>query len=398
MAKVTGIGGVFFKAKTDAKALAAWYEKHLGVSLEEWGGAILPWPADTAEDKGMTVWNLAAPDSDWFAPSEASFMINYRVDDLLTLLAQLAADGIEPIKGPEFHENGRFAWILDPDGNKIELWQPMLWDDKNKVPPETDSTLFGDGNRGGLSLSSKGNVGRTLKRIWASVGESCACVRRDMHKTNKERLLLFWALSATLAAATALAYIAGRASVAGSAPAKAAQTLSTSPALPETQVSQTRYVVPTEMQTMAGEWRSEAADSLVGYAVLFEPARRRFIAEKCEHHGYAPVHMKAREDALCITLLEGRLASLSTEEAIVVDRQRHQSTVPLAFTSKAGETTLRMTVGEHEFQLIEGNRNDLMQAFEALPQVKENKRAYLTARFAQRERPDEMRSVGGEVK
>lgn len=132
MAKVTGIGGVFFKAKGDQKALAAWYAKHLGFTLEPWGGAILKWPQDSGTDDGVTVWNLAASDSKWFAPSESSFMINYRVDDLDELLAQLKRDGVAIHSGPESHENGKFAWIIDPDGNKVELWQAMAWDDKNK--------------------------------------------------------------------------------------------------------------------------------------------------------------------------------------------------------------------------------------------------------------------------
>jgi predicted enzyme related to lactoylglutathione lyase len=133
MAKVTGIGGVFFKAKADQKALAAWYAKHLGLTLESWGGAILKWPQDSGTDDGVTVWNLAASDSKWFAPSESSFMINYRVDDLDELLAQLKRDGVTIHSGPESHENGKFAWIIDPDGNKVELWQAMAWDAKNKA-------------------------------------------------------------------------------------------------------------------------------------------------------------------------------------------------------------------------------------------------------------------------
>ncbi|MFO0592570.1 MAG: VOC family protein [Polyangiaceae bacterium] len=132
MARVTGIGGVFFKSKGDKAALAAWYQKHLGMPLEGFGGAVLRWPNDTAEDKGLTVWHVAAADSKWFSPSDASFMINYRVDDLVALLAQLREGGVEIVSGPESHENGKFAWILDPDGNKIELWEPKLWDDKNK--------------------------------------------------------------------------------------------------------------------------------------------------------------------------------------------------------------------------------------------------------------------------
>ena len=132
MAKVTGIGGVFFKSTHDNAALAAWYRQHLGMPLEAWGGAILKWPEDRAEDGGLTVWHVAEKDSQWFSPSRGSFMINYRVDNLLELLAQLRASGIEALQGPESHENGKFAWILDPDGNKVELWEPKIWDEKNK--------------------------------------------------------------------------------------------------------------------------------------------------------------------------------------------------------------------------------------------------------------------------
>jgi predicted enzyme related to lactoylglutathione lyase len=132
MAKVTGIGGVFFKSTHDNAALAAWYRQHLGMPLEAWGGAILKWTEDRAEDGGLTVWHVAEKDSQWFSPSRGSFMINYRVDNLVNLLAQLRASGIEALQGPESHENGKFAWILDPDGNKVELWEPKIWDEKNK--------------------------------------------------------------------------------------------------------------------------------------------------------------------------------------------------------------------------------------------------------------------------
>jgi predicted enzyme related to lactoylglutathione lyase len=132
MAKVTGIGGVFIKSKGKGAELAAWYRKHLGLSLEDFGGSILKWPDDKAEDEGLTVWHAANADSKWFSPSESSFMINYRVDDLVELLDQLRAGGVEIVGGPDSAENGKFAWIMDPDGNKVELWEPMLWDDKNK--------------------------------------------------------------------------------------------------------------------------------------------------------------------------------------------------------------------------------------------------------------------------
>jgi predicted enzyme related to lactoylglutathione lyase len=132
MAKVTGIGGVFFKSRSDHQALSEWYRKHLGLTLEPWGGAILRWPNDKASDGGLTVWNAAKADTKWFAPSESSFMISYRVDNLDELLADLRVAGVEILQGPESHENGKFAWILDPDGNKVELWEPMAWDEKNK--------------------------------------------------------------------------------------------------------------------------------------------------------------------------------------------------------------------------------------------------------------------------
>ena len=134
MQRVTGIGGVFFQSKGDHKALAAWYQKFLGMPLEPWGGAALKWPEDRADDKGVTAWHVAKSDSQWFSPSTAPFMINYRVDNLTEMLAQLQAGGVQVVSGPESHENGKFAWIMDPDGNKVELWEPMAWDEKNKSP------------------------------------------------------------------------------------------------------------------------------------------------------------------------------------------------------------------------------------------------------------------------
>lgn len=132
MARITGVGGVFFKSSGDSAALAEWYRKHLGLQLEGFGGAILRWPDDTAEDRGLTVWHVAASDSQLFSPSNSSFMINYRVDNLGELLEQLRAAGVEVVQGPESHENGKFAWIMDPDANKVELWEPKVWDAKNK--------------------------------------------------------------------------------------------------------------------------------------------------------------------------------------------------------------------------------------------------------------------------
>jgi len=124
MAKVTGIGGVFFKSAGKGAELSAWYEKNLGITLESWGGGILNWTDDAVVDGGMTVWSTADSDSKWFAPSESSFMINYRIDSMDEMLEQLKANGVEIIKGPDTDFNGKFAWIMDPDGNKVELWEP----------------------------------------------------------------------------------------------------------------------------------------------------------------------------------------------------------------------------------------------------------------------------------
>ncbi|WP_291727991.1 VOC family protein [Leisingera sp. F5] len=132
MARVTGIGGVFIKARGGAKELAEWYRDHLGLDLADFGGAVLNWQEDKARDGGLTVWATADPDGTWFDPSTSGFMINYRVDDMDGMVAQLTAADIPILKGPDAHENGRFAWIMDPEGNKVELWEPALWDEKSK--------------------------------------------------------------------------------------------------------------------------------------------------------------------------------------------------------------------------------------------------------------------------
>ncbi|MEM7359665.1 MAG: VOC family protein [Pseudomonadota bacterium] len=133
MAKVTGIGGVFFLANDDDRALANWYRDCLGFELNDFGGSIFQWQDDKAEDKGMTVWHVAEKDSEWFHPSQARFMVNYRVDDMDGIVERLKDNGVELHQGPESHENGRFLWVIDPEGNKVELWEPKNWDEKNKA-------------------------------------------------------------------------------------------------------------------------------------------------------------------------------------------------------------------------------------------------------------------------
>jgi predicted enzyme related to lactoylglutathione lyase len=122
MQRVTGIGGIFFKA-ADPKALAEWYRVHLGLEIEDWGGASFRW--GTAQNPGgMTLWSPFPADTKYFAPSTAPFMVNFRVADLAAVLAALRAEGctVEERAGDE--EYGRFGWVIDPEGNKVELWQP----------------------------------------------------------------------------------------------------------------------------------------------------------------------------------------------------------------------------------------------------------------------------------
>jgi predicted enzyme related to lactoylglutathione lyase len=124
MKRVTGIGGVFFKAR-DPKALGAWYAKHLGIAVEEWGGAAFRWVTDdNPSGTGTTVWNPFPAATSYFAPSASSFMINYRVPDLHALLAALRSEGCTVDDKVEESEFGKFGWVMDPEGNRIELWQP----------------------------------------------------------------------------------------------------------------------------------------------------------------------------------------------------------------------------------------------------------------------------------
>jgi catechol 2,3-dioxygenase-like lactoylglutathione lyase family enzyme len=126
MKRVTGIGGIFFKAK-DPKALAAWYKEHLGIGVEEWGGAAFRWNGpDNPQGTGTTIWSPFKEDTAYFAPSSASFMINYRVDDLHAVLTALRAEGVKVEDKVEESEYGKFGWVMDPEGNKLELWQPPV--------------------------------------------------------------------------------------------------------------------------------------------------------------------------------------------------------------------------------------------------------------------------------
>jgi predicted enzyme related to lactoylglutathione lyase len=124
MKRVTGIGGIFFKAN-DPVALRAWYQKHLGIDVQEWGGTAFRWTdADGKPIGGTTIWTVAQASGDNFAPGTASFMVNYRVADLHALIGALRKEGCKVLDKVDESEYGKFGWVIDPEGNKVELWEP----------------------------------------------------------------------------------------------------------------------------------------------------------------------------------------------------------------------------------------------------------------------------------
>ena len=119
MKRVVGIGGVFIKAR-DPESLRAWYQRHLGIDVQDWGGTAFPWN----KPDGVTVWSIFPDTSEYFAPSRAAFMVNYMVEDLHAVLAALRAEGCDVDPKVEASEFGAFGWVMDPEGNRVELWQP----------------------------------------------------------------------------------------------------------------------------------------------------------------------------------------------------------------------------------------------------------------------------------
>ncbi|TMK43681.1 MAG: VOC family protein [Actinobacteria bacterium] len=130
--RVTGIGGIFFKAK-DPKALAGWYRKHLGIQIEG-SMALFEWRGGRGGKRmGHTVWSIFPADTTYFGKGRAGFMINYRVRDLKEVLAALRKEGVKVDPKVEDTPYGKFGWVTDPDGNRIELWEPP----KRNHAPET---------------------------------------------------------------------------------------------------------------------------------------------------------------------------------------------------------------------------------------------------------------------
>ena len=128
MARVLGVGGIFFKSK-DPEALGAWHQEHLGVPVNPpWGASFKP---TDMPDASLTVWAPFKQETEYFQPSDQAFMFNLIVDDLDTALSQVVAGGAELAGDVQEEEYGRFGWFLDPEGNKVELWQPP-----DKLPEE----------------------------------------------------------------------------------------------------------------------------------------------------------------------------------------------------------------------------------------------------------------------
>jgi predicted enzyme related to lactoylglutathione lyase len=123
MERVQGIGGFFFRAE-EKRALLNWYRDNLGIDVQDWGGAVFDWGAMNPDGKASTHWSIFAADTTYFKPGTATFMVNFRVNDLDAMLAQLRANGCDVDDKVEAMEYGKFGWVIDPEGNKIELWEP----------------------------------------------------------------------------------------------------------------------------------------------------------------------------------------------------------------------------------------------------------------------------------
>jgi predicted enzyme related to lactoylglutathione lyase len=124
MKRVVGIGGIFIKSQ-DPEALRDWYRTHLGMDIQDWGGLAFPWHTpDNPNPNGTTIWSVFPESSPCFEPSKASFMVNYRVEDLAAVLAALREEGCDVDEKTEASEFGKFGWVMDPDGNRVELWEP----------------------------------------------------------------------------------------------------------------------------------------------------------------------------------------------------------------------------------------------------------------------------------
>ena len=124
MKKVTGLGGVFFKCN-DPKGMNEWYAKNLGIDAGDYGATFEWRQEEDPSKKGTTAWSTFPANTKYFNPSEKPFMINYRVEDLVALVDELKKDGVTIVDEISAYDYGKFVHILDPEGNIIELWEPV---------------------------------------------------------------------------------------------------------------------------------------------------------------------------------------------------------------------------------------------------------------------------------
>lgn len=122
--KVTGIGGIFFKCEDPAK-MKEWYSKNLGLVTDEYGSMFEFRSAENPDEKAYLQWSPFSDKTKYFEPSKKEFMINYRVENIESLVEELKADGVEVLDDIESYDYGKFVHIMDPEGNKIELWEPV---------------------------------------------------------------------------------------------------------------------------------------------------------------------------------------------------------------------------------------------------------------------------------
>jgi len=124
MARVTGVGGVFLRSR-DPKAMAKWYAEHLGIKLSDFNGTAFPWSDEVPAETGMTAWSTFPTDSEYLGEATQQAMVNYRVDNLDALLVELTTKGVWIDPKRDDYSYGKFAWIKDCDGNRVELWEPL---------------------------------------------------------------------------------------------------------------------------------------------------------------------------------------------------------------------------------------------------------------------------------
>ncbi|QWF15952.1 VOC family protein [Lysobacter capsici] len=120
--RVHGLGGVFFKAR-DPAAMSAWYARHLDIGGQGWGGAMFAWKREDTGEAACTVWSPFAETTEYFKPSDKPYMLNFRVDDLAATLQSLREEGCQVLDRYEESEQGKFGYVLDPEGGLIELWE-----------------------------------------------------------------------------------------------------------------------------------------------------------------------------------------------------------------------------------------------------------------------------------